>query len=192
LRPSEGGIVVAFLYPATAVRELAARAAAVRDGLIRSAGVLAALCLLTASIDARAASNKVRVTNLADMSFGTVADLQSDAIQNESVCLYADTATNGYNVTATGAGPAGAFQLSSGLSSVAYEVQWSSSSGQSAGADLKPNVPLTGQVSGASHQTCSNGPVTTASLIVLLRSTSLSSATAGTYSGTLTLVVGAE
>jgi hypothetical protein len=57
---------------------------------------------------------------------------------------------------------------------------------------LSPNVPLTGQTSAASHQVCSNGPATSASLIVLLRSAGLSSVTAGTYSGTLTLLVGAE
>jgi hypothetical protein len=113
-------------------------------------------------------------------------------VRSESICLFADTATNGYNVTAAGTGPGGAFQLASGTSSMAFEVQWSSSAGQASGVQLTPNVPLTGQVSGATQQTCGNGPATTASLIVLLRSTALSSAAAGTYSGTLTLVVGPE
>jgi hypothetical protein len=75
---------------------------------------------------------------------------------------------------------------------MSYEVQWSNSSAQGSGTQLASNVPLTGQVSGATHQTCSNGPATTASLIILLRSNVLSSATAGAYNGTLTLVVGAE
>ena len=75
---------------------------------------------------------------------------------------------------------------------MAYDVQWSGSPGQSSGAQLTPNVPLTGQVSTASQQTCNNGPVSSASLIVILRSAALSSATAGTYNGTLTLLVGAE
>jgi hypothetical protein len=161
----------------------------------RSAAVFALCCgvpLLLASGPAHSASNKVRISNLSDVAFGTVANLGVDALRSQNVCLYADTATNGYNVTAAGTGPGGAFQLSSGPAAMSYEVQWSSSSGQSSGAQLTPNVPLTGQVSAATHQTCSNGPATSASLIVLLRSTALSSATAGTYNGTLTLVVGPE
>lgn len=141
---------------------------------------------------AQAASNKVRITSLSDVAFGTVANLSVDAVRSQSVCLFADTDTNGYTITATGTGPGGAFQLASGLSSMAYEVQWSSSSGQSAGVQLTPNVPLTGQLSSATHQVCSNGPATSASLVLMLRASALSSASAGTYNGTLTLIVGPE
>ena len=58
--------------------------------------------------------------------------------------------------------------------------------------DPQSLIALTGQVSGATHQTCNNGPASSASLIILLRSNVLSSAIAGAYNGTLTLVVGAE
>lgn len=153
--------------------------------------VLVPLLLLGAS-PAMAASNKVRITNLSDLAFGSIANLSTDAVRSENVCLFADTNTNGYNITATGTGPGGTFQLSSGLGSMAYEVQWSSSSGQSSGAQLTPNVPLTGQVSAATHQTCSTGPASSASLVIVLRTAALSSATAGAYNGTLTLVVGPE
>lgn len=157
-----------------------------------AAFVLRGLPLLLIASPALAASNKVRITDLSDVNFGIVANLAVDAIRNQSVCLYADTSTNGYNITASGTGPGGAFELSSGPRTMSYEVQWSSSSGQGSGTQLASNVPLTGQVSGAIHQTCNNGPATSASLIILLRSTDLSSATAGAYYGTLTLVVGPE
>jgi spore coat protein U-like protein len=139
-----------------------------------------------------AVSNKVRITQLSDVAFGTIANLSVNAISSESICVYADTATNGYNVTASGTGPGGAFQLSSGSSSLPYNVQWSSTPSQSSGTQLTPNVALHGQTSNATQQSCGNGPATSASLIVVLPSAALSSATAGTYSGTLTLVVGAE
>jgi len=139
-----------------------------------------------------AASNKVRLTNLTDVAFGTLSNFGSDAVQSQSVCLFADTTTNGYNIVASGSGAAGAFQLASGLDTLAYEVQWSSSAGQTSGVQLAPSVPLTGQSSTATQQACSNGPANTASLIVIVRSTALSSAAAGSYSGTLTLVVGPE
>jgi hypothetical protein len=95
-------------------------------------------------------------------------------------------------VTAIGTGPGGSFELSSGSLSLPFEVQWSSSAGQSSGAQVSPNVPLTGQVTTATQQTCSSGPATSASLIVVLRSSALSSAMAGTYNGSITLLVGPE
>ncbi len=158
----------------------------------RALTLCCSLLLSVAGAPSFAASNKVRITQLGDIAFGTIANLSTDATRSESVCLFADTATNGYNITASGTGPGGAFELSSGLSSMAYEVQWSSTPAQSSGTQLAPNLPLTGQASAATQQTCNNGPATTASLIIVLRTNALASATAGTYNGTLTLVVGPE
>lgn len=174
--------------PGTAARS-ATLASRCRRALLALSVLLPAILV---SDPAVGASNKVRITKLVDIAFGTIANLGSDAVRSESVCLYAETNTNGYNVTATGTGPAGAFQLSSGAGSMAFDVQWSSSSGQSSGSQLVPNVPLTGQVSSATQQACTSGPATSASLIVILRSTALSSARAGTYNGTLTLLIGPE
>lgn len=138
------------------------------------------------------AANKVNITQLSDVTFGTIANLGVDASISQSVCLYSGTSTSGYNVTASGTGPSGAFVLNSATASLPYDVEWSSSSGQTAGTLLTANVPLTGQVSTATHHSCNNGPPTSASLIVILRSAALLSAEAGAYSGTLTLLVGPE
>jgi hypothetical protein len=160
---------------------------------VRGAAVFALPALLLfMAVPAEAASNKVRITSLSDIAFGTVANLGVDAVRSENVCLYSETTTSGYNITAAGTGPGGAFQLSSPSGAMSFDVQWNSSSGQSSGAQLTPNVPLTGQVSAATQQTCNTGPATSASLIILLRSAALSSARAGSYNGTLTLVVGPE
>jgi hypothetical protein len=152
--------------------------------------VLATALLL--NISPAQAADKARITGLSDVSFGAIANLGADAVRSQSLCLYSNSATSGYNVTATGGGPAGAFQLSSGGLSLPFEVLWSSSAGQSSGTKLNPNVPLTGQVSAATHQTCGSGPASSASLTLVLRSSALSSATAGTYSGTLSLLVAPE
>jgi hypothetical protein len=141
---------------------------------------------------ASAASNKVRISGLADVAFGTIANITVDAIRSQNVCVYSGSATSGYNVTASGTGPGGNFVLSSGSLSLPFEVQWSGTSAQTSGSQLNPNVPLTGQISSATQQSCKSGPATSASLIVILRSTALSSTTAGIYNGTLTLVVGPE
>jgi hypothetical protein len=148
--------------------------------------------LLPASPALAAANDKVRITGLSDVAFGTIANFGVDAVRSESVCLYSNSVANGYNVTAIGTGPGGAFQASSGTLALPFEVQWSSSAGQSSGAGLSPNIPPTGQISTATQQTCNSGPATSASLIVILRSTALSSATAGTYNGSVTLLIGPE
>lgn len=168
------------------------RGGAVHRGACAAAQALALLAVLFAEDPAAGASNKVRIGNLTDVAFGTVANLGTDAIQAQNVCVYSDTATSGYNVTATGTGPSGSFQLSSGTASMPYDVLWSSSAGQNSGTRLTANVPLTGQVSSARQQTCNTGAANSASLVVVLRSVALSSATAGTYNGTLTLVIGPE
>jgi hypothetical protein len=203
-RPSDGAVVVANEIRATALvsresgisvcRGVPYWRAGHRPARLASAALafFSAAALLFGGFPAAGASNKVRITNLTDVSFGTIANLNVDAIQGQSVCVYADTNTNGYNVTGIGTGPGGAFELSSGAASMPFDVLWNSSAGQISGTQLMPNVPLTGQVSGATHQSCNNGPATTASLVVVLRSVALSSATAGTYNGTVTLLIGPE
>jgi hypothetical protein len=138
------------------------------------------------------AADKVRLTGLADLAFGTVGNLGLDAVRARDVCIYSNSVTSGYHVTATGTGAAGAFELSSGTDALPFDVAWNSAPGQSSGAILVPNVPLTGQISSATQQTCNSGASTTASLIIILRTATLSSSTAGNYTGTLTLVVGPE
>jgi hypothetical protein len=133
----------------------------------------------------------VRITALSDVGFATIANLTSDAVKAQSICLYSSSPTNGYRVTASGTS-GGPFILSSGTNTLAYEVQWNASTGQTSGTQLSANVATGGFISNATQNSCNNGPATTASLIVVLRSSALSTATAGTYTGTLTLLIGPE
>jgi hypothetical protein len=154
--------------------------------------VISAAAVASTAFPAHAASDKVRITNLTDVAFGLVTNLSVDAVSSQSVCLYASTATNGYNVRASGSGPGGAFTLASGSDNLPFDVQWNSAAGQSNGPQLTANVALSGQVSAATQQTCNSGPATSASVIVILRTAALSSAAAGSYNGSVTLVIGPE
>lgn len=146
--------------------------------------------LLTGRVDPAAA--KVRITGLSDVSFGTISNLTVDAVQSQSICIYSNGPSQGYSVRANGSGGSGAFTLSSGVATLGYEVRWNSQAGQSNGTALTAGSSLSGQTTNAQNQTCSTGPSATASLIVTLPATSISSATAGTYSGTLTIIVAEE
>jgi hypothetical protein len=138
------------------------------------------------------ASAKVRISGLSDVSFGTISNLTVDAVQAQSVCVYSNGSGQAYSVRADGSGSGGAFTLANGITTLAYSVRWNSQPGQSNGTALTAGALLGGQTTNAQNQTCSSGPPTTASLIVTLPATSLSSATAGTYGGTLTVIVSEE
>lgn len=157
-------------------------------------------CLLAASVlpfaGAANASDTVRISSLSDASFGTITNFASDAVRSQSICVYAKSPpANNYSIIASGSGAGGAFLLSSGSATLPYEVQWSDLPNQTGGTQLLANRTLAGQqsASGAgSADDCSKGPATTASLVVILRSSALASATSGTYAGTLTLLVAPE
>lgn len=136
---------------------------------------------------------RVRISGLSDVTFSNV-DPSTNASIAQNVCVWSNTSTRGYNITATGSGTAGAFTLVSGaLPVVPYTVEWAQSSGQTSGTGLVAATPLTAQTSTAITSDCSAGPTASASLVVSIASTSLQAMTAGvTYNGTLTLLVAPE
>ena len=136
---------------------------------------------------------RVRISGLNDVTFSNV-DPSANASNAQNVCVWSNTSTRGYTITATGSGTANAFTLASGaLPAVPYTVQWASSSGQSSGTSLTAGSALVGQTSAATNSDCSAGPAASASLVVSMGSSTLQSMTAGvTYNGTLTLVVAPE
>ena len=136
---------------------------------------------ITASVPSRA-----RITGLADVAF-TNQDPAVAASNAQNVCIWSNTATKGYTITATG--DAG-FTLSNGATTVPYSVQWAASSGQTSGTALTSGTASASLTTTAVNQTCSAAPATTASLIVGISTSDLSTMAAGTsYTGTLTLVV---
>jgi hypothetical protein len=136
---------------------------------------------------------RVRISGLSDVTFSN-ADPSANASNAQSVCVWSNTTTRGYTVTATGSGAGSAFTLASGaLPVVPYTVQWAPTSGQTSGSSLSAGTALTGQTSSATNSDCSAGPPASASLVVSMGSSTLQTMTAGvTYNGTLTLVVAPE
>jgi hypothetical protein len=136
---------------------------------------------------------RVRISGLSDVTLSNV-DPSVTAIDAQSICVWSNTSTRGYSITATGSGTASAFTLTDGSSpEVPYSVEWAETSGQSSGTSLSAGLALTGQTSTATNSDCTAGPAASASLVVSIGSPALQSMTAGvTYAGTLTLVVAPE
>ncbi|MBB3691934.1 hypothetical protein [Sphingomonas sp. BK580] len=150
---------------------------------------LAAAALALAVHAPPAAAQNVQVSGLSDVAFGTITGFGADLVRSQSICAFSGLLGGRYTVTAVGSGTGGAFTLSNGAAALPYEVQWSTSAGQNSGTGLTANVPLSGQTMLLS---CPVLQVTNTSLIVILRAASLSTATAGNYSGTLTVILSAN
>lgn len=170
------------------------RAQAARRSCRMAPGIAACLAMLYGAVahPSPASAQKVRITNLSDVDFGLIANLQAETRRSQSICLYSTSVGNAYSVAASGSGPSGSFALANGSSSLAYDVEWSQQSGQTSGTLLSANGILTGQTSAATHQFCNTGPATSASLTIVLRAPELSQAREGSYSGSLTLLIAAE
>ena len=136
--------------------------------------------------------NRIQLTGLTDVSFIN-QDPSVAASNAQNVCVWSNSSTKGYFVTATGSGTASAFTLANGALTVPYSVEWAGSSGQTAGTALTASTALHGLTSTATNPTCSSGPSSSASLVVRISSANLQAMQAATtYTGTLTLVVAPE
>ena len=169
---------------ASAARRTSRTAIEIARGLTLVLGVLAH--------PSSASAQKVRITNLSDVDFGLITNLQAESRRSQGICLYSNSAGGAYSLVATGSGPGGSFSLVNGSHALDYDVEWSPLSGQSSGTLLAANGVLTGQTSAATHQFCNSGPATSASLNIVLRAAELSRAREGNYSGSLTLLISAE
>ena len=176
-RPLCATFVAALLMPTTA--------------FAATQGTLGATSTGSISIGA-SIPNRVQLTKLSDVAF-TNQDPSVAASDAQNVCVWSNTSTKGYNVTATGSGAANAFTLANGALTVPYSVEWAGSMGQTSGTPLSTGAALSGLTSTATNMNCASGPATSASLIVKISSANLQGMQAATtYTGTLTLVVAPE
>jgi hypothetical protein len=179
----------------------------VRAGFYRAAAGAAAVAALTGG-NAHAASqgtlgatstggvtiaasvpNRARITGLSDVAWVNV-DPATAATATQNVCVWSNTATKRYTVTATGSGAANAFRLASGTLSVPFTVRWSGVTGAVTGTSLTRGTASAAFTSSATRQACTSGPVASASLIVGITAANLAlMRSQTTYSGVLTLVV---
>ncbi len=133
--------------------------------------------------------NRARISGLSDVAF-TNQDPATAASNAQNVCVWSNTATKAYTITASGSGAASAYTLSNGSGTVPYTVEWAATSGQTSGTALTAGSASASLTSAAVNQNCSSAPLTTASLIVKMSTTDLGTMSAGSsYTGSLTLLV---
>jgi len=158
------------------------------QAMAASQGTLGATSTGSVTITA-SVPNRARITGLSDVAF-TNQDPATAASNAQSVCVWSNTATKAYTITATGSGTASAFTLSDGATAVPYSVEWASSSGQTSGSALTTGTASASLTSTATSQNCASGPAASASLVVGIATADLGTMSAGSsYTGTLTLLV---
>lgn len=156
--------------------------------LAATQGVLGATSTGTVTITA-SVPNRARITGLTDVTFAN-QDPNTAASSAQNVCVWSNTATKAYTITASGSGTASAFTLSNGSGTAAYTVEWASTSGQTSGTALSAATASSSLTSGAVNQTCSSAPTASATLLVKMATVDLGGMSAGgNYTGTLTLLV---
>ncbi len=138
-----------------------------------------------ASINAEI-SPLVRISSLHDIDLGTW-DGQSDMSGSEPNCVW--STTGGYAITGIGSGTDGDFTITNSVDELTYTAEWTDSSGKK-GKKLKAHKELDKRVTDANAQDCNGN--TSATLDIEIKKGHLKNVSAGTYSGTLTLIVAVE
>ncbi len=175
------------MHKVVTVLLVAASAVIAQPGLAATQGSIGSTSTGSVSISATV-PGRVQISKLTDINFNVV-DPTTAASAQEDVCVWSNTSGKGYQITASGDGASNAFTLTNGTDTLAYDVQWADTAGQSSGTALVTGSALGTQVSSATNPSCSAGPPATASLVVNMTAANLQAAVAGAYTGTLTLVV---
>lgn len=138
---------------------------------------------ITASIVPRA-----NISGVTDIAL-TDQDPMRSASQTRGICIWSNTRSQTYTVTASGSGPGGNFLLSNGAQEVPYAIRWNAGG---ANTSLSDGVRSMTTISAATQQTCNSGS-RSASLTVEIEPADLQTMEHGlAYVGTLTLIVAPE
>lgn len=148
--------------------------------------LLSLLCGGALLISSPYAAADVRIVGVGDFSFGMWGGI-GDLVNSDPVCVY-NSASAAYTVTASGSGPGGDFTLVSGGNSLLYEVAFRGSAGGY--VTLEANSPQSFSAANQVSNSCGGG--TNADVRVTVSASNLQAASAGSYSGTLTVTVGPE
>jgi len=127
-------------------------------------------------------AEQVQISNMNDISFGSWSGSLSME-QTDAVCIYNDSANTNYKISATS--PGGVFRMTNGGNNLNFEVRFQGSSGGF--VQLTHGSPSNFTAANISSSNCSGG--TNATLKVTVTESDLAAAKAGTYSGSLSLLL---
>lgn len=133
------------------------------------------------------AGTTIVVNNLNDVALGTWSGV-GQLRRNENFCVGTSVNPHRYRITATGSGTAGAFTIGNGVTALPYTLEFRDNGGGF--ATLTSGVALTNQF-GGTIAFCTGGGQN-ARLRITFQEADLLTGTAGSYSGTIVLLVAPE
>lgn len=132
-------------------------------------------------------SEMVKITSVGDLGFGTYSGALADLDQNDNVCIYRNNSAGTYYVTATAS--EGDFELVDGVKApIPYTVYFNDVEGTTGEIELEYNTK-SAQQSGANVTSLNCGGGTNANFHVNIAQADITVADAGSYTGTLILLV---
>lgn len=132
------------------------------------------------------AQTLVRISGMGDFSLGNWVGGSFSPVEN-SLCIYKSEGTTSYRITPSGSGSGGAFTLSRGAATLAYRMSFRGSTGSAFEFTAPPNQSNT--FSHANQTSTNCGGVDNAYVKIWFNESALLAAPAGSYSGTLTLLL---
>ena len=126
-----------------------------------------------------------RIRNMADASFASYPG-SGDLSFNQNVNISVNYASGGYRVTGSGSGAGGAFTIADGSNVIPYEVKFNDEVGVSGNVALSSGSALTGQTGAVKPISSTTND---ANYAIKLAEADILAVDAGSYSGTISLVV---
>jgi len=129
-------------------------------------------------------NDEVHISNLTDIVLPTFAG--ADVSGTSGACIYRSGGTGLYQITATGSGPANAFQLTDATNSVIYSVTYDDGTGA---VPMTSGLALNAANAEAVDDDCATLGADNATVGVTVLAANAAVLPASTYTGTLTLLV---
>lgn len=140
----------------------------------------------------------IQISNLTDIVINYVVGVSSgNATGFSPACVYSNSTTKNYSIKATSTNASGGnMRVSTGGGSpsyINYTAQWFTNPNATGGTPVSLTngtaVNISGATANNTSPNCSNGASNNASVLITFLSADLSSATQGSYTDTLTLLV---
>lgn len=140
--------------------------------------------LLLAALVSTSAMAEVQISGLGDFTFASLRPDTGNQQLNQDICVYNSDGIN-YRITITGSGTQQQFELT-GAGTLPFQVFWNDMTGTMGNKEMTPNIPQ--QFTNASQtQFCPSGA--NANLQIQILASEIEKAVAGSYSGTLNILI---
>ncbi|MDC0359042.1 hypothetical protein OAO01_09520 [Oligoflexia bacterium] len=130
----------------------------------------------------------IKISNISNLNLGTFGGagaLQSD----DQVCIYSNSSSGNYHVTASGSGTANAFALENGAGKqIAYALKWNDQPSTVGSVTLSSGV-ASGTQTGANSTSLNCDGSNNANFQVIIAEETLQTESSGVYNGLVTFVV---